>query len=143
MLAGLHSDSFDRFLVADIHFGQNDFQLAACVLHGLIGVGAQIHDDLMDLGGITHNGTAIVLYFMNDLYGGWNRCPQKLESFCYDILYLYRLAFLIALTAECQNLLNQILGAIGGYENFSKIFMGNTVFGNFIHGQFGIPDDWK
>jgi hypothetical protein len=47
----------------------------------LIGIGAQIHDDLMDLGGIAHNRTAIVLYFMNDLNRGWNRCPQKLESF--------------------------------------------------------------
>ena len=46
-----------------------------------------------------------------------------------------------ALAAEGKNLFNQLLGAIRCLEDFFQIFSGLAVFGDVIHGQFGITDN--
>jgi len=57
MQVGPHpdADALDGFLVADVRLRQPHLERTACFLHRLIGIGAQIHDDLVDLGRVSHN----------------------------------------------------------------------------------------
>ena len=55
----------------------------------------------------------------------------------------YRFKVLLGSSAECQNLLDQFLGTMSGFENLVQVLMRQTVFGDFIHCQFSVPDDGK
>ena len=60
------------------HLAQGNGENPALFLHGMVGVGAEIHDNLMDLGGIRQHrplGVDIVL----DLDGGGDGGAQHLQ----------------------------------------------------------------
>ena len=100
MSAGLHADFLRHVFVFDIDLFQADFQFAAFVLHGVVGIGAKIHDHLMNLGGISHYRGTVLIDVMHNFGRRRNRCAQQFERFLDNLLNLDGFALLAALPAE-------------------------------------------
>ena len=84
------------------------------ILHGLGRIGTQIHQYLLNLGGVAHNVCRFAADVGSDFNGRRQGGSQKLEGFIDERFDIDRLKFLFGLAAERQNLPDQIPGAISG-----------------------------
>ncbi len=101
-----------------IDIGQADFKHAVFFIDGMGGIGAQVHQHLMDLSWVGFDNAGIFFYFLLDGDGGRQRGAQHLQGFFYNMGHLNGLALLFVLTAESQNLLDHVPGVFAGAENF-------------------------
>ena len=93
---------------------QGDRQSPAIFLHCMVGIGAQIHDNLMHLGGIGKHRSAILFEIVADLYIRRKRCPDQVQHlFDYKVKFKRPLIH-INLSAEGQDLLDQVFSPGGG-----------------------------
>ena len=95
------------------HLGQLDVEGADIFFHGLGGIGAQVHDDLMHLGRVRHHGVHIRIDLRPDFNGRGQGRSQQPERFLDQRSDLQRLEVAFALAAEGQDLAYQVAGPPG------------------------------
>jgi len=103
--------------------------------HGMVGIGAEIHHDLVNLGWIGKHRSAVGIDLLADFDGGGQRGPQQLEDLLDNGLDLQRFSFQIGAPAEGKDLLDQFLGAVGGREYVAQKKLALTVRGQFMAGH--------
>ncbi|EKD40126.1 MAG: hypothetical protein ACD_75C00167G0003 [uncultured bacterium] len=118
--AGGHLDIREEVMFGDEPVGKTDGQDAARPLHGLITIGAEIHHDLVDFRGVG-NHRLVRFDILANFNGGRNGGPQQFEDLLDDRFDLERYFFRFRLSAEGQDLRNQILGPQGSFADFLKI----------------------
>ena len=83
----------------------------------MVGIGAEIHDDLMDLGGVGLN-----IFFRTNVFADIDRAgdggAQQLQGLLDDRPQLNGVAFSFCLTAERENLVYQIPCPFRGLARF-------------------------
>ena len=126
------------FINLDIR--QLDCQYAPFFPHGISGIGAKIHQKLMNMSCIRHH-QRIALDFLAYGDGRRQRGPQKFNHLFSDELHLYRFAFPLGLTTECENLFDQILGPLTRLQYFLKALMAGRLRFGVDHGYFGITEN--
>ena len=90
---------------------------AAGLPHGVMGVGAQVHDDLMDLGRIGSYGGPGPIHLFADVNGCGQRGPQQLQDFFDHQIDPDRAAIVFRPTAERKNSAHEIFGPMAGSEH--------------------------
>ena len=120
---------------------QRNPDLARVRLDGVVGVGHQVHDDLVHLGRIGHHRAAVLLDVRE--YGNIrrNRGDAQPEGFPEDFLDVERQPLLLGLAAEGQDLLDEIAAAFAGLEDSPGIFAFEAFGGQILHQHFRQSDD--
>jgi hypothetical protein len=103
------------------------------------GIGAEIHQYLMHLGGVAHD-KGIRLDVHADIDGGGQRGPQQRAGFLDNPVQLDRLHFVFALPAEGQNLLDEVFGPQAGLEHLLHVVGEGGIRRGIFHGHFGESD---
>ena len=118
-------------------FPKDDRQLAAP--HGMPGIGAEVHEHLVHLGGIPHD-KGIGLDIHTDINGGRQRGPQQFRGLPNNAVQLDRLHFVFALSTEGQDLLDQVFGTQAGLEHLLHVVAEVALRRDIFHGHFGKSD---
>ena len=107
----------------------------------MIGVGAEVHDDLVNPGRVGQDGAAPRIDVLPDVNGGGDSGAQEFQVFLDDVLQFERAELLAAPAAEGEDLLHQILGAEPGFQHFTDVIRHGTVLGEAFPGDLRIADD--
>lgn len=97
-----------------------DGQLAAAFPHGMKGIGAEIHHDLMNLGGVGPDDARLAGELLAHADGCREGGAQQFDHLLDDQYNIQWLLFGVVSTAECQNLTDQFLGAKRRIEHSLK-----------------------
>ena len=121
---------------------QGHFQYVAVRAHGLHGIGAQVHENLLDLCrigqyvGLTDNVGANVDRFRDGR-------PQKVQGFPDNGPHLDGLDVDIVLAAERQDLVHQILGSQAGRMDLPEVFLQCAAGDGVQARKLGISEDGR
>ena len=110
---------------------QLNINCSASLLNGMISVGDQVHHDLMHLRGICGDQTAIRVDSAFDFNLPRYRCPSQFQYLFQNGLNPDGQFLGVGLTAESQNLFDQITAPLRGFINLFDAFMRMTVWWNF------------
>ena len=130
-----------RPVSVDRDIDQVDFQGAAAFPHGMMGVGAEVHHNLMDLDGVGFNHGIVVQIASLDFNRGGQRGAYQFEHFLDDQVDLNRLFFLLALTTERENLVDQTFGTLAGRENIVQRLAGILALTGMNTGDFRVSEN--
>ena len=100
---------------------QDDGEYPAAFFHGVKGVGAEIHDHLMNLRRIGEDESGVRCEVLVDGNGRRQEGPQHLQCFLDNDNWLEWDLFAFRLTAEGEDLLDQILGSMTGLDDLIEV----------------------
>jgi len=124
---------------ADRH--EPNVQPAPLAAQGMKGVGAQIHDYLMNLGRIGQTGGQSGCNDIPDFDVPWQRCLDQRHGLPHHLGHIGRLEPLLRGTAEGQNLLDQPTAPLRRLEHPLQVLSGEGVCVNVLQSQFrGVHD---
>ncbi len=115
----------------DCLFQLNKYR-SAISLNGMIGIGDQVHHDLMHLRGISGGKAAIHIDMACDFNIHGYRGPDQLQCLFQNLLNPDGLFKDLGLTAESQDLFDQITATLRGFENLFRNFMRGTLRWNIF-----------
>ncbi len=78
-------------------------------LHRVIGVGAQIHHHLLQLGGVAQDRVPLYRELLLDVDGGGDRLAEELQRFLDDLVEPYRLPGVASRPTEGEDLRDELL----------------------------------
>ncbi|OPZ16277.1 MAG: hypothetical protein BWZ10_01488 [candidate division BRC1 bacterium ADurb.BinA364] len=110
-----------RIARADGRSAQRHAQRSSAGSHGLIRVGAQVHHDLMNLRRIGQRAAGVLVDSRLEPDRGRNARPQKLQALLDQRGDFDRLALLLGLSAESQDLFDQFPRPLARLANFAQI----------------------
>ena len=99
---------------------ETDGQLAA-FLHGVQGIGAQVHEHLVKLGGVGQHASLGGGQPRHDLDGGREGGAQHLDHLADNALRPERLDALLGVVAEVEDLAHQVAGAQAGLLDLVQV----------------------
>jgi len=105
----------------DLDRPQGHRQHPADGAHGIGGVGAEVHENLVHLGGIAKDRRAVVVDVEADVDGGGQRGAQQAQRLLDHGAEPGDDALLLAAAAEGQDLRHEIPGPVAGFERFRKV----------------------
>ncbi|OPZ17666.1 MAG: hypothetical protein BWZ10_01163 [candidate division BRC1 bacterium ADurb.BinA364] len=111
------------------------------IAHGMKGVCAEIHQQLMNLAGVAQNRAALGIDVRLDFDRGRDRAAQHAACFLDDRLQAQRAHLPFGLPAERQYLAGQVLGAPAGGDHFADESPRAGIGGAILHRQFGVAQD--
>src|SRR5208337_3401403 len=109
--------------------------------HGMGGVGAEIHDDLLHLGRIRKHESRLALEVRPDLYGAGERGPEELEGLPDHRGALERQFLLLRLSAEGEDLLDELPAADTRGEDALHVPPDRRSLGALVYCYFRKADD--
>jgi hypothetical protein len=95
-----------------------NFQNATMLTHGIFGIGAEIHHDLMNLGDIREHGSPLRRHALPNLNGGWQRGSEQFEGFLDHCGESHGFPVLLTRATEGDNLLHQVFRPPARVEHF-------------------------
>jgi len=124
-----------------LHIGHFHFQPAALLFHGVGGVGAKVHDDLVHLRCVGHGcaGMRIHAVYYFDIRG--KRGAQQLDGLARNDVDIDGGPLAARLAAENENLLHQVFGAVRGLKRLDQVAPRPGLGGQIADGEVGQPDD--
>ena len=125
------------------HLGQAHLQDASLFAHGMAGIGADVHDDLMDLGRVGHDIPNLRRYVLSDLYAGRQGCPEQFEGLFENRGNLSRRNRLLSLSAECKDLPHEIPCPFPSSVYLFEIRMYRALLWELIHGKLCKTDNGR
>jgi hypothetical protein len=102
------------------------------------GIGAKVHQHLMDLRGVSFNRPQILFHILSNLNGSRQGSSQKFQTLFNERFDVERLPFLSCLAAESQDLLHQISGPMGRLDRLLQIVFGPGILRDIKIGEFRI-----
>jgi len=138
--AGAHPD-LGRGDFVEVFLDQGDEQGPAAFPHGLEGIGAQVHENLMELGGIglADDRPRRRLHRDADVAGQGGR--DEPHGLGHDVHHVDGLKAGLGGPGKGQDLLDQPAAALPGPQHALEIRLHGIVRGKPQHGQFGGVDD--
>ena len=126
---------------ASSHAFQADGEASGPGTHGLDGVGGEVQERLVDLGGVREGAIRVVLQMSPDIDGGRDRGADEPERFADDGPEGDDLFVHPALAAEIEDLAHEIARAFAGVEDVGEFFRGRVCLGEPRAGKFRVADD--
>ena len=102
------------------------------------GIGAQIHQHLVNLGLIRQHRPQVGGNFLFDFDGRWNGGPQQFDHLLENDCDVGGHFLGLALPGKCQDLFHQSFGAFAGFEDIADIALHPLVVDGVHLGQLGI-----
>ena len=128
----------------DLLFLEAHLQDPLLIPHGIKGVGAEIHQHLVYLGGIGKNRVPAYMVGLPNLHRGRQGGAEQFHGLFHDGRHRHGPLFRFLLAAEAEDLPHQIPGAIAGREDLVQVGVDFRI-GVFEAGQLGIthhrPED--
>ena len=120
---------------------QDHFQEAAGIFHGPKGIGAKVHDHLVQLRWIGHDRRAFGVDF--EPHFDVRRCGRldQLERVFDDQVRQQRKHLEFAAAAESHDLVDQLLGAVGAFDHPLDIGVGLAVLRHLVKRHVAVADN--
>ncbi len=121
----------------EVDIGERNSQNPASFPHGMAGVGADVHDHLMDLSWISHyQGITGKIQLELDVFGC--RRPQQFKRLFHDLIHSHRPQLEFALFAEGQDLSCKVPGALDGAIDGQQIAAKVRSFGSAVESHLRV-----
>ena len=134
-MAGCDLDVIPGNLGRGQRYGQDPPRLS----YGMVGIRAELQQNLLKLGCVRQNAAALDVDILTDLDGGRNRSPQEPKRLFDDGVQLYRLPLLFGLPAEGEDLPHELLGTFPRcYSHPLMSFLTNDQIKS-IRADYGTP----
>ena len=111
--------------------------------HRMGGVGAEVYEDLLHLGGISEDETRLVLDLDPYVDGRWGRCPKEVHGLLDKAAQLQRHLLLLALSAVSEQLFNDLPAPEPCLHNPSEEVLLVVPLDRTALCQFGKPYDGR
>lgn len=118
---------------------QADSEHAAVIPHGMAGVGAQIHDDLVNLGRVAKDGGGRFVDFHLKIDGGGEGRAEQALSVIDKRIQFAQAAFLFAAAAEGEDLADE--GARAGFKSAGEFLPHGRVGGGLELDELQVAED--
>ena len=112
----------ERFQRTQFHLPQADGYFSARLLHGMVGVGDDVHGDLMNLGRVRHDHAAVRLNILLYFDVGGNRRPGQFQYLFENILDSGGYHLVFGLAAECENLFYKVAAPFARQVDLPEAF---------------------
>ena len=113
------------------------FEHPTRLAHGVLGIGAQVHEHLVYLSRIGRHHASVLVEHVSYLDVGGERSAQQPQGFLDQQGELDWLARLPSSATEGENLLHQFLGPSAGAEHPVEMAPWRTVRGDVVEGEIG------
>ena len=107
------------------------------------GIGAEVHEDLLYLGGISEDETRLALDLDPDADGRGDRGPKELHGLLDDAAQTERFLLLLGLSAEGEHLPDELPAPEPASMTLSRWCSSRLPLGAWPFTQFGEPDDGR